>query len=174
MNAVSGAEPAAAGVDGQRRDQLLNALIDEGCTLQELGTILERQRRGVAENDQDLIEASVQALGRTLLTMEEARRRRESLLALLAGGEPLRLRELERVFGDPLPVALADARRSVQQLATTIARELAINHHIIDRALQAGDQFLQRLFSESLEPAASYCPEGETDPTAGVLVNRTA
>ena len=160
----------------QQIEECVNALIDEGRTLQRLAGVLERQRHGVAENDSHAIEETVHAMGRILLTTDEAKRRRRALLALAGAPEDLPLSELEVAFGDPLPEALATARNSVWETAMAVRRAGANNHRIISRALQAGDEFLRRLFAEAAgQPTGAYRHEGERRESVGsVIVNRQA
>lgn len=161
----------------QRIDECVNALIDEGRTLQRLAAVLDSQRAGVSANDPRAIEESVHAMGRILLTTDEARRRRRALLALSGAPEDLPLSALESVFGDPLPESLATARQSVWATAMAVRREVAINHRIISRALQAGDSFLRRLFAETADQPSVYRSESAghaPEPAGGVIVNRQA
>ncbi len=93
----------------ERMDDLVEALTREASIIEELRQALLRQRAGVATDDQDLVETSIHAVGRTLLTLDEARRSRASLTALMAG-ENTSIDRLESLFGGVLSPELEQAR----------------------------------------------------------------
>lgn len=163
-------------VQGPPTAQLVRALQDEVVILEELRAVLARQRQGVAANDHQIIEASIREMGRALFTLEEARRGRQTLVALLGGEDAGSLTDLESWFAGRIPQELLDARDVVRSTAAAAARDLAVNQHVLDRALQAGDAFLQRLFTNAGEPEAGYAkrPERDEPRRQAVLVNRTA
>jgi len=159
----------------RRLDGLTQALTDEGRITEELVAALRRQRAGVAESDFRQVDESVRAMSRILLTLDEARRRRTTLAALITDGENVPLSDLETHLGTPLPAALAAVRAAVRHSAELAAREIAINQRILRRALESGDAFLQRLFSAAA-PGGVYVPDGDAGSSTpgGVLLNRTA
>lgn len=167
------AEPSA----GARLADLADALLYEASVIEELRGALLRQRAGVAADDAALVEASIHAMGRTLLTLDEAKRRRAALTALIAGGEPTPLDRLEVLLGGALPRDVEDARSLVKRAALQTAQDVAINQHILRRALEAGDVFLQKLFSMGGDPSPGYT-RGERPlepaPQSGLILNRTA
>ena len=67
---------AVAPASTVRMADLAQALLYEANVIDELRQALLRQRAGVAADDAEQVEASIHAMGRTLLTLEEARRRR--------------------------------------------------------------------------------------------------
>jgi hypothetical protein len=166
-------EPSAS----ERLGDLADALRHEARIIDELRQALLRQRAGVAEDDAETVEASIQATGRTLLTLDEAKRRRAALTSLIAGGEPTPLDRLETMLGGTLPSDVEQARSEVKRAALLTAQEIAINQHILKRALEAGDVFLQKLFSMGAEPSPGYA-RGERSlepaPQSGLILNRTA
>lgn len=87
----------------ERLADLADALLYEANVIEELRQALLRQRAGVAADDTELVESSVHAMGRTLLTLDEARRRRAALTALIAGGDPTPLDRLEALLGNRSP-----------------------------------------------------------------------
>jgi hypothetical protein len=161
----------------ERLADLADALMYEANVIEELRQALLRQRAGVAADDADLVESSIHAMGRTLLTLDEAKRRRAALTALIAGGEPTPLDRLESLLGGILPREVEEARTMVKRAALLTAQDIAINQHILKRALEAGDVFLQKLFSMAGEPAPGYV-RGERPlepaPQSGLILNRTA
>lgn len=159
-----------------RMGDLAHALLYEANVIEELRQALLRQRAGVAADDAEMVETSIHAMGRTLLTLEEARRRRGALTSLISGNDPTPIEKLESMFGGVLPAELENARSKVKRAALAAAQDVAINQHILRRALEAGDAFLQRLFSMSADPVASYQRSESTPdaPRAGLILNRTA
>lgn len=166
------AEPSST----ERLVDLAQALVYEAGVIEELRQALLRQRAGVAADDADMVEASIHAMGRTLLTLDEAKRRRAALTALIAGGDTTPLERLESMHGGFLPKEVDEARARVKRAALLTAQEVAINQHILRRALEAGDAFLQKLFSMAGDPAPAYVRgEGAIDqaPQSGLILNRT-
>lgn len=167
------ADPALS----SRMADLVEGLRYEAQVIGELRQALLRQRAGVASDDADVVEDSVHAMGRTLLTLDEAKRRRAALTALIAGGEPAPLDRLESLLGGSLPVELEEARTAVKRAALQAAQDVAINQHILKRALESADLFLQKLFSMASDPPPGYgCSDQPMDqgPPSGLILNRTA
>ncbi len=140
----------------QAWEDLAGALRHETKLLEQLRDALLQQRAGVANNDVAVIESSIQAMGRTLLTLGEARKRRMMLTGYLAGEKALPLAELERVLTESLPPAVQQARADTREAATSVSREVKINHHIVRRALDVGEMFIQYLFSSVADPTPVY------------------
>ncbi len=178
MTAHGHQEFIAADADASGRlADLADALLYEANVIEELRQALLRQRAGVAADDAEMIESSIHAMGRTLLTLDEAKRRRAALTALIAGGNPTPLERLEQLLGGILPREVEEARAMVKRSALLAAQDLAINQHILRRAMDAGDLFLQRLFSMAGDPAAGYQRgdrPNEPGPQSGLILNRTA
>ena len=146
----------------QAWEDLAEALCRETKLLDQLRNALLQQRAGVANDDVAAIESSIQAMGRTLLTLGEARQRRMMLTGYLAGGQPLPLAELERTLTESLPPAVQQARTDARRAATAVSREVTINHHIVRRALDAGEMFIQHLFSSVADPIPVYVSSHRT------------
>jgi hypothetical protein len=142
--------PAGEGAVGTsaRLTDLAGALVQEQGFIEELRQALLRQRAGMATGDPDLIDGSVYAIARMLLTLEEARRRRASLATAVVGRPDVALFDLESFVGI-LPVPLLAAREAVHRAAEVTAQDLAINQRMVCQALEAGDAFLQQLFSSA-------------------------
>jgi len=167
------AEPSLA----ERTADLAEALLYEAHVIEELRQALLRQRAGVAADDPEMVEASVHAMGRTLLTLDEAKRRRAALTSLITGGEAVPMERLETMLGGALPPEVQEARALVKRVALLTAQDVAINQHILRRALEAGDLFLQKLFSMAGDPAPGYQrrePAGDPPARSGVILNRMA
>lgn len=140
----------------ERLGDLAEALVHEARVIEELRQALLRQRAGVAADDAEMVESSIGAMGRTLLTLGEAKRRRAALISLITGGEATPLDGLESMHGGFLPRDVEQARVMLKRAALLTAQEVAINQHILRRALAAGDAFLQELFSMAGDPAPEY------------------
>jgi hypothetical protein len=147
--AVGTAHMAHRGLDGLH--DLTGVLDEEVPLIDDLRQALRRQRSAVAEDDSGAIESSVQAIGRTLLTLDAARRRRGAIVALLACSPWVAVSDLDGYLGVDLPESLAPAPEAVRRAAADTALELTINQTILGRALEAGDAFLQELFSSTVD-----------------------
>jgi len=143
---MEGREGGAAVATSARLSDLAGALVQEQRLIEELRQALLRQRAGVATGDPERIGGSVYAIARTLLTLEEAHRRRASLTAAVIGRPGVALSDLESFVG-VLPAQLLAAREAVRRAAEATTHDLAINQRVLRRALEAGDAFLQQLFS---------------------------
>jgi hypothetical protein len=152
--------------------RLSGALSDEASAVEQIRHALVRQRAAIAASDRDKVRASLSALDRAMLTFEEARRRRESVVAGLAPGAP-RLDELDSRHGVQLSPAAASARRTLRLAAVNTAREVAINRHVLERAVAANEELLRHLLT-AVSPPAGYAPTGPSPASAtSALMDRT-
>ena len=154
--------PAGAGAvaPSARLADLAGALVQEQRLIEELRQALLRQRTGIATGDPELIDGSDHAIARTRLTLEEARRRRALLATAVVGRPGVALSDLESFVG-VLPASLLAALEAVHRAAEVTAQELAINQRMVRQALEAGDAFLQQLFSGASRPSDPP-PQGGT------------
>ncbi len=162
-------------IEQQRAVKLLAvALLHEVDLLEDVRAALLEQRAGVASNDAERIEGGTHRLGRSLLTIEEARRHRSDLTSVLGGGRPLNLSELELVLPQQMLADLSEARGQLRTAANDVAREVAINDLVVRRALDAGESFIQVLFSTVAGPPATYdgAVSAVESTGGGVLLNR--
>lgn len=159
----------------QRTVELVAALDRERVLVEELADVLARQRAAVAQDDPDAVDSSVQNLGRVMLTLDDARRRRIDLVGDIAGDPDLSLSMLEKRLGNPLPPDVEQARRALRAAAEQCAREVRVNQNVLRRALESGDAYIQTLFSGGNDPSPVYVPGPRgTEPRQGLLLNRTA
>lgn len=174
--------PESAG-SVQGWEKLAAALQYEARLMEELYAVLMRQRASVAQNDSAAIEDSVEVMGRTLYTLQTARERRLSLVRLLTGGEGRSLTDVPRLLGERVPQTVLEAKARIQKAASDVSREAAINQHVIRRSLDAGEAFIQLLFSDtgSLNPVYDVADghgngngNGKSGRSAAMLVNRRA
>ena len=154
---------------------LATALDEEAALAESLRDALTQMRAAVAGGTPGPLDHEAEALGRILHTLQEARRRRGSILAALAGDEAFPLDGLARGLEVASPPALDAARLRLRRAGEAVVREATINRAVLRRALEQGDHFLQALFSAATAPA--YGPaeraSGRT-AGAGVLFNRRA
>jgi hypothetical protein len=154
-------------------EDLAIALEREARLAESLGVTLVRQRAAVAADDAGAVNETVDEIGRSLQLLDEARRRRAELFGLLAAIPNAALEGRS----DALPPRLAAARVRLREAAAAVAREAAINRNVLNRTVEAGELFLQRLFSSGSEPESFYrASERPADPggAPGVLLDRTA
>jgi hypothetical protein len=155
---------------------LSRALRDEARVLEQLRDAMADQRAAVAANDNDALDISVRGIARTVHTLEEARKRRASVMRYLTGNEDLPLNQLGHFLGEPLPLELDAARAEVRLAAQGVAHEAAVNRVVLQRAREATDAFLQELFSAVARSDAVYGP-GEPEEASempAMLLNRKA
>jgi hypothetical protein len=108
--------------------------------------------------------------------LEQARHRRSALVAALSGDPALPLERLETALRRPLPEALERGRAELRRAASDVAREASVNRVVLRRAVEAGEAFLQDLFSVGPFSAHVYGPGEEprrAGPT-GRVFDRTA
>jgi hypothetical protein len=165
--------------DAPSRDlvaDVLQSVTGERRLLRELRGALERQRRGVAVGDPAAIEVASRAVASAVLTLDNARRRREQMMLVLSDGATVRLETLDRVTG---PVeGLPEARAALRVEAEAVIADLALTQEVLQGALRAGDAWMQSLFASVTQAAPGYGgPSGAVATAAapaGQLVNRRA
>ena len=148
-------------------EALTRALEHECRLVEDLRRALLRQREGIAADDREMVEASVHAMCRTILVLEEARRGRIALTELLGG--PVPPADLEHTLAAVLPPSFRAARAALRAAAQATAREVATNQNCLRLTLQADDAFLQQLFSSLTDPMPVY----GTGAAAAPLPDRT-
>lgn len=156
-------------------ESVVVALRAEEELLVELCRALADQRDGIARDDSAGIETATHGVSRAVMTLDEARRRREQMIQLLTDGDPTPLEKLEAIIG-PVP-GLGAARAAVRNAAKTAVRDLALNQSILRGALRAGDAYLQALFASVGEQSPAYTPAPhprDRSAPSGVVVNRRA
>jgi hypothetical protein len=156
---------------------LARAMKDESKVMWQLRDAMVHQRDSVAANDAEELDACVLEVGRTLLTLAEARKRRGAVMQYVTGEEELPLGQLEFFVGRPLPLGLETARAEMRLAAQAVAHEAVINRTVLQRAREAADAFLQELFSAISSPDAVYRPPesgGDGACSPGMMFNGTA
>src|SRR5690606_35981451 len=170
---AAAAQPTARGTRISA-EGLAAAFAMESRLLGELIAIIRRQREGVAAEDVEEIHDSVFAAHRVLRTMDEARRRRRSLLIGLTGTADVGLDELDAALGPLMTDSLARARDRLRRTARELAGEIAVNRRILQSALHTGEAHMQALWGGFAGPVcydAGAKPVGESRH-GGTLINR--
>lgn len=154
-------------------ETLRDALEAESRLLNDLLAVLLRQRRGVATEDLQTVDDSVYAAHRVLRTLEEARRRRRTLLGVLAGTEDVPLERLEDALGNHADDPLLRARDALLDLARGLSREIAVNRRVLRHALSTGEAQMRTLCGVAPSGPIAYDGSAAVDQRGGgLLVNR--
>lgn len=148
--AAEAAAPAGAGSRVARDatpDALASALTSERSLLEELSDTLERQRDAIADDDLDTVESTVHGVHRLLVTLEEARRGRRTLIGMLTGDASTPLHDLDGALGPAgMTEALGRARSDLVSAAEDVSEELELNRRVLETALAANDELVRTLF----------------------------
>jgi hypothetical protein len=109
--------------------------------IDELLAVIYRQRTAVAADDLQVIEDSMFATHRLLVTLSEAKCRRRTLNTLLGQPEDVGILALDRALGARMTSELRVARDGLHQAARTLSREVAVNRELLRGAMgaSAGD-----------------------------------
>jgi hypothetical protein len=167
---TSGGTSSAASID-----QLADALGSEARLLEELVTIMRRQRDAVAVDDLQKVDDSVFATHRVLVTLGEARRRRRSLNRLLAGAEDVAVEQLDEALGPRMTDTVRQARDGLKDIARILSREVEMNRRVLRQALAAGEEFVRAICTPAEKPLYGSDARPATDRAAGgLLINRQA
>lgn len=133
-------------------DSLADALATEHRLLDELITVMRRQRQSVGDDDLQGVDDSVFATHRVLVTLSEARRRRRSLNTLIGQREDLGIHLLDDALGERMTDELRAARDGLHTAARALSREVALNRRILREALACGDAFARTLAGAEESP----------------------
>jgi hypothetical protein len=156
------------------RDRMIDALGSERRLIDELITLMRRQRAAVGADDLQGVEETVYAVQRVLCTLGEARKRRRALNTRLGRREDLALRELEEALGPSFTPQLREEREALQTAAQTLSGEVAVNRRLLREALAASDEYVRALLgSAGPQPLYTGGAPGE-QPTGARLLDRQA
>jgi hypothetical protein len=137
----------------------LTVALDRECRLiDELHRAVLQQREAVSRGDQGGVESSLRLAGRALLTLQETRRHRATLLNRLVGDPAQPLADLDARFETRLPVSFLVARERVQSSAAGVAEEVWRNQETLLEALRKRDAMLQELLTGSRPTPAAEPP----------------
>jgi len=168
-------DSAPASPADDRRDglaALARGLAAESALLVELKAALLEQRHALAANDAAGLEQVVQSIGRTLLTLREARRQRGLLMELVAGDSGVRLGQIAATLMPADAAIIAEGARALNEAAVAASREVSINQTALRRAISSGEQLLQHLLTAPTQEAGY--PESAGVVQSGLLFNHQA
>jgi len=163
-------EPSIPAVASGHVGALEQALRTERRLLDDLLEVLLRQRSGVATDDLAVVDDSVFAAQRVLHTLSEARRRRRSLLCIVAGDENASLAELEVILGAHMTLSLRSAVGDLKVAAEQLAGELERNRRVLQGAITSGDQLIRALTGQKQATAPVYVAQGSGEVAQGTLL----
>jgi hypothetical protein len=157
------------------RDEGLEALCRELAVeadlLRDLRRALIAQRGALGTDDTTALEEVVNQIGRTLLTIREARRQRNLLAEMVAGAPQATLTQVASGLSPAEAPGFKERCRVLHELAVVVSRELTINQAVIRRAIESGEQYLQQLLTV---PAPDGYPGRPADGQSGLLLNQRA
>jgi hypothetical protein len=140
----------------------LTVALDRECRLiDDLHRAVLQQREAVSRGDRPGVESSLRLAGRALLTLQETRRTRATLLHRLVGDPAQPLADLDARFGTSLPASFLAARERMLRTAAGVAEEVWCNQETLLGALRKRDALLQELLTGS-RPTSAEGPAGAT------------
>jgi hypothetical protein len=143
----------------------LTLALERECRLiEELHQAVVQQRRAVPQGDVRGMETSIRLASRALLTLQENRRYRATLLQRLVGDPAQPLAELDRRFEAALPETFLTARLRMQSSAAGVAEEVWRNQEVLLAALREREALLQELLSGSRPTVSSEAGAPDTRP----------
>ena len=157
-------------------DALTEALVAEKKLIDELTSVMLRQRVAVGDDDLQAVDDSVFATHRLLLTLGEARKRRRSINRILGYDEELGVKQLADALGAHMTPQLQAARDSLQDAARRLSREIDINRRVLRTALASSESLVRVMRGGPAEPPAAYgsTPNGAYKNPAATSFIRTA
>jgi hypothetical protein len=153
---------------------LAETLRAEARLLEDLVSIMNRQRDAVSHDDIDALDDTVFSTHRVLVTLGEARRRRRSLNALLGGSDDLSLTALDELFDGNVPLEIRSAAGRLTDTAKVLQREVEINRRVLRVAIEAGDRLVRVLMGAPVASSISYVPtqHARAGSPGGVILDR--
>ena len=163
--------PARDADNAEEFEALSRGLSVEADLLRDLKAALIAQRAALAADDTAGLEEVVNQIGRTLLTIREARRQRALLIELVVGAPNGGLADAAARLAGEAAKEFRTQCRDLHELAVSVSRELTINQAVIRRAIESGEQYLQQLLTV---PAADGYSERPGEGRSGLLLNQSA
>jgi hypothetical protein len=144
-------------------DELTVALNRECRLIDELHRAVLQQREAVSRGDQAGVESSLRLAGRALLTLQETRRTRATLLHRLVGDPAQPLADLDGRFETSLPASFLAARERMLRSAAGVAEEVWRNQETLLGALRKRDALLQELLTGSRPTSPEWPPAARAE-----------
>ncbi|MGI9626403.1 MAG: flagellar protein FlgN [Longimicrobiales bacterium] len=150
--------------------ELAVALREEAALIESLIEVLQRQRRGIAENDLTVVDETVSGSQRILLTLGEARKKRRRLVQILAAGQS----ETGTPGEEQLGPAARVAWRQLKDVAGRLSSTLSVNQSVLQEAIRFGEEYVRAMFGAATPERAAYTQDAGpvADGPGGVLINR--
>ena len=142
----------------------LTVALDRECRLiDELHRAVLQQREAVSRGDQPGVESSLRLAGRALLTLQETRRTRATLLHRLVGDPAQPIADLDALFETSLPPSFLAARERMLRSAAGVAEDVWRNQQTLLGALRKRDALLQELLTGSRPTSADDPPAARAE-----------
>lgn len=145
---------------------LTDTMTTERHLLEDLITVLDNQKTGVASNDISAVDESVYAAQRIFLTLRQARRHRRGLLNALMGQKEVTLADMDSALGSGMTASLTEARDDLKAAARQLTRQLEVNRRVIQEATANGDRLIRAVYGVP-ERASTYAREGDDSVPSG-------
>ncbi len=167
---------AADYLDPATRSRTIGSLAEslgaESRLLHQLVQVLRDQREGVARDDVEQVDDSVQAAHRVMQTLAEARRRRNALVHLLTDRRDIQVNALTEALGEHMTPDLDTRRTELQTVAATVSREVTLNRSVLTRAITTGNDYVRRLLVSSSSAAYGERGQWQGSPRESNLINQ--
>lgn len=121
--------------------------------IDELTSVILRQRVAIQEDDLHAVEDSVFATHRLLLTLGESRKLRRSLNTLLGHDADISLKHLGDVLGARMTSRLQSEREELQNAAQRLSYEVDVNRRMLRAAISNGESMERVVPGLSIAPA---------------------
>lgn len=155
-------------------DGLVDTLQSERKLLDDLRSVMVRQRDAVAQDDLQGLDDTVFAVQRVLLTLNEARKRRRTLSTRLGCDADTAPRHLPDALGVQGTDAVRQASEALELAARELSREVAVNRAVLRQGLTAGEEFVRMLTGSTVGRVGYDQDEAPMLNRGAFLVNRQA
>lgn len=148
---------------------LASALREETALIESLIGLLERQRKGIAQHDLEVIDETVHGSQRILLTLSEARKRRRRLVQITTGAaDDDAVPDMTKI--DP---KARDAWGVLQNAAKRLSDTLSVNQSVLREAIRFGQEYVRTVFQGLTEDPAAYDRDARSagEASGSVLFN---
>ncbi len=150
-------------------EAMTGALRQEEHLLRELAAVLRGQRTAIADDDLERLDDAVFGTHRVLLTLGEARRRRQTLNQMLGEADDLSMQALRDAFGGTPPTSVQAAIDALIEAGEQLHREVDLNQRVLRIAIDAGDQLVRALCGA---PSANTYGGDGTPPLLAPMLDR--
>lgn len=149
-----------------RLSVLLDALNSEAEEILKLTSSLEDQRKAIEQDKIDKVDESVFAIHRILLTLNEAKKHRMEVVALMGVDPEGGLSMLERLPQYESSQELFNSVTSLRASAKTLSKLVRINRSILREALAQNERHAAEILSSITLESPTYDTRGSASPVA--------